>query len=789
MDKLFLTVLNMSLTGTFVIAAVCLARLPLKKAPKIISYCLWAVAGFRLVFPFSIESVFSLIPFKASPIPADIAMQPVPRIDSGIGLINNAVSGILPAAGPAASVNPLQIWTAIGAAVWLAGFAAMLIYGAASFLLLKRKMRGAAHAEANILEAEDIKSPFVLGMLSPRIYLPAALPEREREYILLHEQTHIRRRDHIVKCAAYSVLCLHWFNPLAWIAFLLMGADMEMSCDERVMKELGGGICGDYSLSLVRIATGRRNLSGSPLAFGEGGMKERVKRVLNFKRPSRIVIAAAVALAAVLSAGFAVNRIDNAAPLSEPPGITVWSGNQNIEWAVGKNEWNGSVFDRLDNFQRLMTDKTIDALPYIKNGGAITIAFGGAFPDAITVTEYILSENGGRKYNVPGMSYNVRFGAWNRIFSRIMNRPGSFTIRPRANYATGLSSNSADYMPGNTIKGYSILCAWGGNECEYGFVIRGDAAITMINEKEPPSDAAGQNPDIINASPAPFSLDKAYLGMTAAEVYALFGEPDFQASGLMWFGYDDVGVFDPGFSAAGVIERISFSGGKSWSVIDLVSAAVIQHYADDTSAGAYPAERHQIVSLDASESGFTAEGISQYELYLPDGEYDVRRVKWAYSNFNMTFAKNENYDYVLSSYSIDDGVWPMGMAPVPKCYDDAMYHFVGAIPSMGRFSIGVDTIATAVVNNYALSETGDYEGFLIKYFPGATLQIEPFNEENAVMGYKPGSWIIEYADSGKNITVGRNGTGEIPITDDLIGIYNAKDGKYGITFEKFKKQR
>lgn len=308
MDKLFLSVLNMSLTGAFVIAAICLARLPLKKAPKIISYALWAVAGFRLVFPFSIESIFSLIPFNSAPIPTDIAMQPVPRIDSGIPFVNNAVSGVLPAPALGDSVNPLQIWTTIGAWVWIIGVAVMLIYGIVSFVVLKRKMMEAAHIEANIYEANNTKSPFVLGVFSPKVYLPVGLSEHERGYILLHEQTHIRRRDHIVKFAAYFILCLHWFNPLAWVAFLLMGADMEMSCDERVMKELGGEISDDYSMSLVRIATGRRILSGSPLAFGEGGMKERVKRVLNFKKPSRVIIVAAIALVAVLSVGFACSR-------------------------------------------------------------------------------------------------------------------------------------------------------------------------------------------------------------------------------------------------------------------------------------------------------------------------------------------------------------------------------------------------------------------------------------------------------------------------------------------------
>ena len=311
MDKLFLTILNMSLTGAFVIAAICLVRLPLKKAPKMISYCLWAVAGFRLVFPFSIESVFSLIPFKAQTIPSDIAMQPIPRIDSGIPFVNDAIRNVLPAATLQDSANPLQIWIAIGTFVWLIGTAMMLIYGVVSFIILKRKMRKAAHVESNIYEAKNIKSPFVLGFFKPRIYLPIGLSEQEKGYIILHEQTHIKRHDHIVKFAAYFVLCFHWFNPFAWVAFLLMGVDMEMSCDERVLKEMGDETKKDYSLSLLSLATERMFVGGSPLAFGEDGVKMRIKNILIFKKPSRIIVIVAVLLAVAIGIGLMANRISN----------------------------------------------------------------------------------------------------------------------------------------------------------------------------------------------------------------------------------------------------------------------------------------------------------------------------------------------------------------------------------------------------------------------------------------------------------------------------------------------
>ena len=310
MDKLFLTILNMSITGAFVIAAISLARLPIKNTPKIISYCLWAVAGFRLAFPFSIESVFSLIPFYARAIPTDIAAQPIPRIDSGIPFVNDAVNGALqsPPAYMADGANPLRVWTAAGSWVWLAGMAVLLAFGAARYIGLRRRMGSAIRVEGNLFETDGIQSPFVLGVVKPRIYIPLGLSEQEREYIVLHERTHIRRRDHIIKFAAYFILCLHWFNPLAWAAFRLMGLDMEMSCDELVLKNRGGEIKKNYSMSLLSIAADRRALRSTPLAFGENGVEKRVKNVLKSGKSSRVMVALAVAFVTALGMGLMVSR-------------------------------------------------------------------------------------------------------------------------------------------------------------------------------------------------------------------------------------------------------------------------------------------------------------------------------------------------------------------------------------------------------------------------------------------------------------------------------------------------
>jgi beta-lactamase regulating signal transducer with metallopeptidase domain len=796
MDKLFLTILNMSLTGAFVIAAICLARLPLKKAPKTISYCLWAVAGFRLVFPLSIESIFSLIPFKAQPIPTDIALRAVPRSGSGIPFVNSAVSGMLPAAGQSAasaSANPLQVWAEIGAWVWLAGAAAMLVYGVASYIRLSRKMRSAIRVEGNLFEADGIHSPFVLGVIKPKIYIPLYLSAQEREYVVLHERTHIRRRDHLIKFAAYFVLCLHWFNPFAWAAFLLMAADMEMSCDERVLKEMGGEAKKDYSLSLLSLASNRRLIGGSPLAFSEGGLKERIKRVLDFKKPSRAVIAVAVALVAVLFAGFAVNRASSAASAAapaEPPSIgVVQLGGKDIGWVAGANKWNGSIYDRLDSFKNLMADKTIDDLVYVKNGQDIVVTFSQQYcPDGAKLTEYILRESGDEKYNIPGMDLDLQ----NDL---IYKHVSGFTVKP--NYATALSSNSADYMPGNTIKGYRLVCTWNdGNECEYAFVIRGDAAITM-------------NTSI---------LDKAYLGMPRSEVLELFGSPDFMGSGRDFWGYADVATFDFGSAYSGdayshnydeaLVMGIGTADGY-WGISELVGTAVIQHndgkfYAP---AGAFPAESHVVLALDADTHGFTAYIMSLYQNYQPDGEHSVREVSGAHLPLALTFAKNASGDYVLAEYwEPEDGTrYPASIrSKFPRetwantdtqlhnrwqqqnCFHQAMYHFVGALHNSGRFGISDNTLGTVDVTDYAECETIDGV-FWIKNFPDATLQIEPYDEESDGFGYGPGSWVIEYADSSKNITAGRDGTGVIPITDDLIGIYDIAGDRYAMRFEKYVK--
>lgn len=285
LETVFLQLLNMSFTASIVIAIVLAARIVLQKAPKVFSYLLWSVVLFRLISPFSFESIFSLLPAKANPISQDILYMQTPKTDAGIGVINDSVNTILSSAAPQTSANPLQILIVIFSHIWLLGIAAMLVYSLIVLFRLKKELKNATLYQDHIFISPRIDTAFVKGIFCPKIYLPSNLNATERSYILLHEQTHIRRFDHIFKLISFLALCLHWFNPFVWAAFFLSGKDMEMSCDEAVIRRLGNDVKKDYSASLLTLATGRRIVSGTPLAFGEGDTKGRIKNVLNYRKP------------------------------------------------------------------------------------------------------------------------------------------------------------------------------------------------------------------------------------------------------------------------------------------------------------------------------------------------------------------------------------------------------------------------------------------------------------------------------------------------------------------------
>ena len=305
----------MSLTASYVIIFVMIARLLLKKAPKVISYALWSVVAFRLLCPFSFESLISLIPARSAAIPQNIVFQQSSQMSNRVSAAVPYETGLPSSPSPAASTNFSPNYQQIGAYLWIIGIAAMLIYSIVSIQILKRRLKGARDTEKNIFVADNLRTPFVLGIFKPRIYIPSGLTAEERTYIIRHEQTHIRRFDHIIKPFAFLVLSIHWFNPLVWIAFLLMGTDMELSCDEQVIKQMGSGIKKAYSKSLLSLATGKHILNGVPLAFGEGNIRSRVKNVLKYKKPAFWVIVVAIVSAVCVGIGLAANP---KGPVSNP---------------------------------------------------------------------------------------------------------------------------------------------------------------------------------------------------------------------------------------------------------------------------------------------------------------------------------------------------------------------------------------------------------------------------------------------------------------------------------------
>ena len=310
MSELFLKIINMSISASWLILAVLILRLVLKKAPKWVNVLLWGIVAVRLICPLSFESALSLIP-SSETIPLDIEMAAKPTIDSGVPAINSVVNPVLSSFAPPqhvlTSANPLQIWIPILNIIWLIGVGALLLYTAVSYWRLCRKVDTAVRYKGNIFQSENVSSPFVLGIIKPRIYLPFNMNGQDLEHVVAHEQAHIRRKDHWWKPLGFLLLTIHWFNPLMWLAYVLLCRDIELACDEKVIKELGNEQRADYMQALVACSVNRRMIAACPLAFGEVGVKERVKSVMNYKKPAFWVIIIAVIICVGVAACFLTN--------------------------------------------------------------------------------------------------------------------------------------------------------------------------------------------------------------------------------------------------------------------------------------------------------------------------------------------------------------------------------------------------------------------------------------------------------------------------------------------------
>ncbi len=387
---IFTTILNMSLTAGYCIAAVVLLRFLLKRQPKILSYLLWSVVLFRLLCPVSLASSFSLLRMDTNMVSerdfsgqhtAENALEN--NLHAGMAQQpeeNHAAEMVSAARSEHTSASVMQIVLTIGAWVWLAGAFLFVLYGALSAFRLKKFLQEAVCVEENIYEAGNISSPFVFGVIRPRIYLPAGLPVKERGYVVEHERVHAARKDYLVKVLAWFARCIHWFNPLAWLFFVLLEHDMEMSCDEAVLRKLGMEEKENYSRALLSMACDKTELGSCPPAFGEGRVKDRVRNVLAYRKRAVAAVAVIAILLLVIVIGLALNPAGQGQGNGEAEEL-LRLGEKDQLVTDYANAWcnrDGETIAAL----YIDEDTALRSLPMLeKTGGAYDFGFSSPWPD------------------------------------------------------------------------------------------------------------------------------------------------------------------------------------------------------------------------------------------------------------------------------------------------------------------------------------------------------------------------------------------------------------------------
>ena len=311
MNELFLKIINMSISASWLVMAVLILRLVLKKAPKWVNVLLWGIVAVRLICPFSFESALSLIP-SADTFPEKAISGPSFDVQTGITPVDNRINDYLgdryfegvtvPANNGNHMMNILSI-------VWTIGILLLIAYTVISYWRLHREIDTAVRYKDNLFQSENVSSPFVLGLIKPRIYLPFNMNGQDLEHVVAHEQAHIRRKDHWWKPLGFLLLTIHWFNPFMWLSYVLLCRDIELACDEKVIRELGNEQRADYTQALVACSINRRTIAACPLAFGEVGVKERVKSVMNYKKPAFWIVILAVIACVGVAVCFLTNPI------------------------------------------------------------------------------------------------------------------------------------------------------------------------------------------------------------------------------------------------------------------------------------------------------------------------------------------------------------------------------------------------------------------------------------------------------------------------------------------------
>lgn len=344
MNALFLKVFNLSIAAGWIAIIIILLHPFLKKAPKKAACFMWAIVAARLLLPFSVESAFSLIP-SINTVPDSILYDSSPIINSGIEIIDKAVNPSISkslAPNPAESINPAQTAVFIAVLIWIAGVAAMTAYIIISSIVLQRKLRTATHLYDNVYESDHALSPFVLGICRPRIYLPYNLSEKDKICVLLHETAHIQRRDHIIKPIAFLLLSVYWFNPVLWLSYIMFCRDIELACDEKVIKTMSNIERKNYSSALLECSTNKMKISACPLAFGESGIKQRIKNIMNYKKPTLWIILLSTAACAVLALCFLTSPKTDALEADGIRVLQIDTGHSDVKFSLQKILYDGN---------------------------------------------------------------------------------------------------------------------------------------------------------------------------------------------------------------------------------------------------------------------------------------------------------------------------------------------------------------------------------------------------------------------------------------------------------------
>ena len=412
MNELFLKIVNMSISASWLVLVVLILRFVLKKAPKWVNILLWGIVAIRLICPFSFESALSLIP-SAETFPEKVISGPSFDVQTGITPVDNRINDYLGdryfegVTVPANNGNNIMTILTI---VWTIGILLLVAYTVISYWRLRRKVDTAVRYKDNIFQSENVKSPFVLGIIKPRIYLPFNMNGQDLEHVVAHEQAHIHRKDHWWKPFGFLLLTIHWFNPLVWLAYVLLCRDIELACDERVIKELGNEQRADYTQALVACSVNRRMIAACPLAFGEVGVKDRVKSVMNYKKPAFWGVVLAVIVCVFVAVCFLTNPVtkNNGTDGTvtewfdylETPDEMVWDGRLEINlpefpdvtfrWTYGEmmavtgNEIT-SLYTGMPIWNAYFCDLTGDGLPELCS----TISWGsGMIDNRVTIYDY-----------------------------------------------------------------------------------------------------------------------------------------------------------------------------------------------------------------------------------------------------------------------------------------------------------------------------------------------------------------------------------------------------------------